>query len=74
MLISQLAPAIIISADSGAYITPILYDYPEPMTMDWLEHISVILPVSFFLVHSIPDFHSDHIQYALFHFLQAERR
>ena len=44
------------------------------MTMDWLEHISVILPGSFFQVRLIPDFHSAHIQYALFHFLQAERR
>ena len=36
------------------------------MTMDWLEHISVILPDNFFQVHLIPDFHSTHIQYALF--------
>lgn len=42
------------------------------MTMDWLEHISVILPDSFFQVHLIPDFHSAHIQYALLHFLQAQ--
>ena len=26
------------------------------MTIDWLEHISVILPDSFFQVHLIPDF------------------
>ena len=31
------------------------------------KHISVILPDSFFQVHLIPDFHSAHIQYALFH-------
>ena len=30
--------AVIISTESDAYITPILYDYPYPMTMDFLIH------------------------------------